>query len=104
MLDAEMLTDICALIIDFSTFALAASMHRCNVRQTRPGVQCLIQSAGTASLRCTGRCSGVTANAPRRGGHYGRIAVDHRDARRCSVGLEIASNNCKKVRVAFARP
>lgn len=34
--------------------------------------------------------------------HDGRVAVDQRNTRRCSDGLEIACDNGEKVRVAFA--
>ena len=100
--DAELLAAIQALVADLPTYGyrrVHALLRRQAEREGRPApnvkrVYRVMKVHGLLLQRHTGG-----AEARR---HEGRVAVDVRNTRWCSDGLEIAAENGERVRVAFA--
>lgn len=98
--DAEVVADIRMPIAELPTYgyrrvhALLRRQAEKNARQPQRRVYRVMKIHGLLVQRDGDR------HEERR--HDGRVAVDQRNTRWCSDGLEIACDNSEKVRVAFA--
>ena len=100
--DAELVADIRMLIAELPTYGYRL-VHALLRRQAEKNAR------AAPNVKRVYRVMKVHGLLLQRGGerreerrHDGRVAVDQRNTRWCSDGLEIACDNGEKVRVAFA--
>jgi putative transposase len=100
--DAELLAAIQALVADLPSYgyrrvhALLRRQAECEGRPA-PNVKRVYRVMKVHGLLLQRHAGGAEARR-----HEGRVAVDVRNTRWCSDGLEIAAENGERVRVAFA--
>jgi putative transposase len=100
--DAELLAAIQALVADLPTYGyrrVHALLRRQAEREGRPApnVKRVYRVMKVRGLLLQRHAGGAETRR-----HEGRVAVDVRNTRWCSDGLEIAAENGERVRVAFA--
>lgn len=100
--DTELLAAIQALVADLPTYGyrrVHALLRRQTEREGRPApnVKRVYRVMKVHGLLLQRHAGGVETRR-----HEGRVAVDVRNTRWCSDGLEIAAENGERVRVAFA--